>query len=60
VFDGVDFLGIWIRLMTGRHQALARHAVRLPGAPVRSDEEMEALLRRRLQPIRDWRRPALS
>jgi hypothetical protein len=52
VFDGVDFLGIWIRLMTGHHEALARHVVRLPGMPLRTDAEMVALLRRRLEPIR--------
>jgi hypothetical protein len=59
VFDGVDFLGIWYRLMTGRHEELARHLVRLPGAPERTTDEIVALFRRRLAPIRQFT-PALA
>ncbi|MGF6265593.1 hypothetical protein OKW49_006586 [Paraburkholderia youngii] len=59
VFDRIDIAQIWLLLVTRQHRKLARHFVRLPGAPVRSDDEVVALLRRRLQPIRDWS-PAAS
>lgn len=52
VFDGIDFFQVWLFLMLGRWSALARHFVRLPGAPARSDAEVIALLRARVQPIR--------
>lgn len=52
VFDGVDFIGVWFLLMTHRHAALAKYLVQLPGAPVLSQEEAVALLRRRVTPIR--------
>jgi fatty acid desaturase len=51
VFDGVDFFQVWALLMLGRHRELARRVVRLPGAPARTDEEMEAVLRQRLAPL---------
>lgn len=54
VFDGIDLPGIWILLMTRQHRKLTKHFVRLPGAPQRSDDEVLALLRRRLAPIRNW------
>jgi fatty acid desaturase len=57
VFDGIDLVGIWMLLMTGQRRKLARHFVRLPGAPTRSDDEVMAMLRRRLTPIRDWTPP---
>jgi hypothetical protein len=54
VFDRIDIAQIWLLLVTRQHRKLATHFVRLPGAPARSDDEVIALLRRRLQPIRDW------
>ena len=57
VFDGIGLFGIWFLLVTRQHSRLARHFVRLPGAPVRSEEEVVALFRRRLAPIREWTPP---
>ena len=54
VFDGIDLLGIWILLVTRQHRKLAKYFVRLPGAPARSNDEVIALLQRRLRPIRNW------
>lgn len=54
VLDGVNQIGVWFMLLAHRHRALARHVVRLPGAPARSDEEIVSLLRRRLAPIHGW------
>jgi fatty acid desaturase len=54
VFDGIDLPAIGILLLTRQHRKLARHFVRLPGAPQRSDDEVIALFRRRLAPIRNW------
>jgi hypothetical protein len=51
VFDGLDYFQVWLCLMTGRLERLARAFVRLPGAPERSDSEVIALLRSRLVPI---------
>jgi hypothetical protein len=59
VFDRIDIAQIWLLLVTRQHRKLATHFVRLPGAPERSDDEVIALLRSRLQPIRDWA-PAAS
>jgi fatty acid desaturase len=47
VFDGYDFFQVWLLLMTGRHQQLARAFVRLPGAPERTEADVLALLRHR-------------
>jgi fatty acid desaturase len=58
VFDGIDLVGIWFLLVTRQHRKLARHFVQLPGAPARSDDEVIALFRRRLAPIRNWTTPA--
>ena len=54
VFDGIDLVQVWFLLITRQHRALARHFVRLPGAPARSDDEAIALFERRLQPILNW------
>jgi fatty acid desaturase len=51
VFRGIDFFTVWLYLMLRRWNALARAFVRLPGAPTRSDEQVVALLKERLQPI---------
>jgi fatty acid desaturase len=55
VFTGIDFFGVWVMLMLGRHRALAKAFVQLPGAPVRNEDEIVALLKHRLAPIRDWK-----
>jgi fatty acid desaturase len=52
VFDGIDFFTVWLYLMLGRPDALARAFVRLPGAPARNDAQVVAFLTERLQPIR--------
>jgi fatty acid desaturase len=51
VFDGLDYFQVWLCLMTGRISRLARAFVRLPGAPVRTEGEVIALLKSRLVPI---------
>ncbi len=51
VFDGYDFFQVWLLLMLGQKRRLARAFVRLPGAPVRSEDEVLALLERRLRPF---------
>jgi fatty acid desaturase len=51
VFDGIDFFTVWLYLMLGRREALAKAFVRLPGAPARSDAQVVAFLNERLQPI---------
>jgi hypothetical protein len=51
VFQGVDFFQVWLLLMAGRWQRLARAFVRLPGAPARTDAEVIAFLRSRMAPI---------
>ncbi len=51
VFDGVDFFEVWLMLMLGRHRALARRLVHLPGAPERTEDEAIEFLKARLRPI---------
>lgn len=51
VFEGVDFFMVWAFLMLGRWQTLARHFVRLPGAPARDEAEVIAFLKKRVAPI---------
>ena len=51
VFDGLDFFQVWLCLMLRRWQILARHFVQLPGAPVRSTDEVVVLLRARVATI---------
>ncbi len=51
VFDGIDFFTVWLYLMLKRRDALARAFVRLPGAPVRSHDDVVTLLSERLQPV---------
>ena len=51
VFDGLDFFQVWLYLMLGRWQTLARHFVHLPGAPTRTPEDVIAFLRGRVRPI---------
>ncbi|MCB9581570.1 MAG: fatty acid desaturase [Polyangiaceae bacterium] len=49
VFDGVDFFQVWVLLMLGRWQALARRFVQLPEAPERTEAEVIELLRSRVE-----------
>jgi fatty acid desaturase len=51
VFRGIDFFGVWVCLMFRRWRVLARAYVPLPGAPARSEEELIAFLKQRVQPI---------
>lgn len=52
VFEGIDFFLVSILLWTGQWRFLARRYVRLDGP--RSDDEVIALLRSRVEPVRDW------
>jgi hypothetical protein len=55
VFDGLDFFEVWLLLMLGKKRTLAKHFVRLPGAPRRTEAEVIALFERRLRPFpADW------
>lgn len=51
VFDGYDFFQVWLLLMIGRKDLLAKAFVRLPGAPARTDEEVIALIVERMRPF---------
>lgn len=51
VFEGTDFFEVWLLLMLGQKRALAKKFVHLPGAPLRSEEEIIALMDRRLRPF---------
>jgi fatty acid desaturase len=51
VFEKIDFFMVWLYLMTGSWRSLARAYVQLPGAPVRSEAEIIALLKERVQPL---------
>lgn len=58
VFNGVDFFQVWLYLMLGMHRTLAKHFVQLPGAPVRSEQEIIDFMKSRLAPIPPSARPA--
>ena len=51
VFRGLDFFIVWLLLMVGAYETLAKAMVELPGAPERSIEERIALMHARLRPI---------
>jgi fatty acid desaturase len=51
VFDGIDFFGVWLCLMTRRWARLAEHFVVLEGAPTRTREEVVAFLKDRVLPV---------
>jgi Fatty acid desaturase len=51
VFEGIDFFMVWAFLMLGRWNLLAKHFVRIPGAPVRTDAEVIEYLKSRVQRI---------
>jgi fatty acid desaturase len=51
VFDGIDFFGVWLCLMTRRWSRLAEHFVVLEGAPSRTREQVVAFLKERVLPV---------
>ncbi|MCB9698695.1 MAG: fatty acid desaturase [Alphaproteobacteria bacterium] len=51
VFRDLHYPHVWWWLMTGRYDRLADHFVQLPGAPVRSRDQVVAMLRSRVVPI---------
>jgi hypothetical protein len=51
VLRGLDFFQVWVLLMTGSWNRLARAFVHLPGAPLRSEAEVIAFLKSRVRPI---------
>jgi len=57
VFEGEDFFSVWLWLMLGRKKYLAKKFVRLPGAPVRNEQEIIELFHRRLRPFDAQGRP---
>jgi fatty acid desaturase len=52
VFEGLDFFLVSVLLWTGQYKTLARKFVRLGGE--RSDEEVIAMLKERVKPVRSW------
>lgn len=50
VFRGIDYFQIWLALMLKRHRWLARHVAEF-GDSSRGEDELVALIRRRLAPI---------
>ncbi|MGO8992397.1 MAG: fatty acid desaturase family protein [Polyangiaceae bacterium] len=55
VFEGLDFFLVSVLLWTGQWRVLAKHFVRLEGRE-RSDDDVIALLKSRVQPVRveEW------
>jgi hypothetical protein len=51
VFEGIDFFMVWAYLMLGMWKTLAKHFVRIPGAPERTEAEVIAFLKSRVQAI---------
>ena len=51
VFRDLDFFIVWLLLMLGAYETLAKAMVELPGAPERSLEERIAFMHSRLRPI---------
>jgi len=51
VLRGLDFFQVWVLLMTGRWERIAKAFVRLQGAPERSEAEVIAFLKSRVRPI---------
>ncbi len=51
VFDGIDFFQVWLLLMLGRWNRLAKAFVALPGAPERDHDDVIAFLKSRVAPI---------
>jgi hypothetical protein len=53
VFEKLDFFLVSLLLWVGAYKTLARHYVRLGGVE-RTDEEVIALLKERVRPVRSW------
>jgi hypothetical protein len=53
VFEGIDFFLVSVLLWTGSWKTLAKHFVRL-GGHERTDDEVIALLKSRVHPVRTW------
>jgi hypothetical protein len=51
VLRDMHYPDVWFHLMTGNYTRLARSFVQLPGAPERTPQQVEALLRSRVVPI---------
>jgi hypothetical protein len=51
VMRDMHYPDVWFHLMTGNYDRLARAFVQLPGAPLRSHEDIVALLRARVAPV---------
>jgi fatty acid desaturase len=51
VFDGLDYFQVWLCLMTRRWATLARHFVVLPGAPSRTQQQIIAFLKDRVEAV---------
>lgn len=51
VFEGIDFFMVWAYLMLGQWKTLAKHFVRIPGAPERDEAAVIAFLKSRVQRI---------
>lgn len=60
VFDGADFLKVFISLMTRRYDVLAKHVVNINGNTFTSEEEAIAVLKARTQRIPVSAEPLLS
>jgi fatty acid desaturase len=51
VFNGIDFFQVWLFLMLGRWNWLAKRFVQLPGAPRRTEAEVISFLKSRTAAI---------
>ena len=51
VFEGIDFFQVWLYLMLGKKDWLAKAFVQLPGAPERNHEQVVSFLNSRLAPV---------
>lgn len=56
VFEGIDFFMVWLFLMLGRWNWLAKRFVQLPGAPERKPDEVITFLKSRVVAIADTAR----
>ncbi len=59
VFEGVDFFMVSVLLWTGQWKTLARRFVRLDGNE-RSDEDVIAMLKSRVHPVREWKAESIE
>jgi fatty acid desaturase len=59
VFEGIDFFMVSVLLWTGQWKYLAKRFVRLNGQP-RSDEDVIAMLKSRVKPVRVWQAESIG